>query len=250
MPWPSSPVRAQPQPRPSPRRRLDGPGPRADRARRRPGAAGTPPRRRRRRGRDDVRRRAASTRHARGPRCARPRRGGRDLPAGRRAGRPRPVARGGDRRRRPLGRESTATATATCSASPPPGSPRTSSAESTTIAEATGTTPRIYRPPYGIFTPPGPGIVARRGLASAALVEVGARLARAGDGGIDRRTRSPRTSAPGTCSCSTTPTTTTPPGPGALPPRPCRAFSMPSRVPGCGRSRSERARRRLRDRVR
>lgn len=36
----------------------------------------------------------------------------------------------------------------------------------TTIAEATGTRPRIYRPPYGIFSPPGPGIVGRHGLTS------------------------------------------------------------------------------------
>ncbi len=36
----------------------------------------------------------------------------------------------------------------------------------TTIAEATGTTPRIYRPPYGIFSPPGPAIVRRHGLTS------------------------------------------------------------------------------------
>ncbi len=33
-----------------------------------------------------------------------------------------------------------------------------------TIAEATGTEPRLYRPPFGIFTPPGPGIVRGRGL--------------------------------------------------------------------------------------
>ncbi len=34
-----------------------------------------------------------------------------------------------------------------------------------TIAEATGTAPRIYRPPYGIFTPPGLRTVRARGLA-------------------------------------------------------------------------------------
>ena len=77
----------------------------------------------------------------------------------------RPRAGAADRRRRATRSACTATATArTRSCARRGDAPTTSSAGSAAIEDATGTAPRLHRPPYGIYSPASLRIARERGL--------------------------------------------------------------------------------------
>ena len=123
---------------------------------------------RRARDRPHLRRRPAPAGHAGGARRARPRRRARDLLPRRRAGRAPAGARGGDRRLPATRSGSTATGTSCCCAARRARCATTSSERPTSIARRPAPRRVLYRPPYGVFSPPGARLV--RGWAGTPLL--------------------------------------------------------------------------------
>ena len=120
----------------------------------------------------------------------------------------------------------TATATATSCVSRRGRCARTSPGRSASIEDATGHSPTLYRPPYGILNASALRDGPRTRLADAAVDAVGSRLGGARHARVDRRARHRRRASRARCCCCTTPTTTPRRAPGGAPSRRCRGCSM------------------------
>ena len=93
------------------------------------------------------------------------------------------------------------------------------------VADAAGIEPRLYRPPFGVFSLAGTEVDPRARARAAALVQMGPRLGALGDTRDDHRPVPPRVSRQATWSCCTTPITTPrAEAGGKLPPRSGRSL--------------------------